>query len=123
MTEKEISLSKLLTVLTNDTNDDTKSIYLDHIDVDDVSIEYIIEFLKYKNGNTTRIPKPLADLFKNSCIEHRDYTFITKLESEKKLMDVYLMSDYLQIDVLLYLISAFISTKLNNKKLNIMYKN
>jgi hypothetical protein len=104
LTERELSLSGLLSVIPDDT------IYLD---VSSDSMVFVVEYLKYKNGDIRIIPKPLKQTFKESC-DIDDFLFIERLKTINRIDDIFLLADYFQIDSLLYLISAFISINLRN---------
>lgn len=104
----EISLSHFLRQVQFE--DDT----ILHLDICSTTLDYIVEYLQYKKGSDTRIQRPLSDTFRNSCNDIRDYYFIKSINTNNKLDEVFFISDYLQIDGLLHLISAFIALNLKN---------
>jgi hypothetical protein len=89
------------------------------LDIYSDTLDYIVEYLQYKKGGDTSIQRPLLDTFRNSCNDIRDYYFIETINNNNKLDEVFLISDYLQIDGLLHLISAFIALNLKMHRYNL----
>lgn len=87
------------------------------LDLDKTTVEYVAEFLKYKNGNPGSIvPRPLKRTMKESCIDKWDADFIDKVAKNKQdLHNIYHAADYLVIDTLLHLTGACIALSLRGK--------
>lgn len=87
------------------------------LDINRKILEYVVEFLRYKNGNPGKIvPRPLKRTIQESCIDKWDANFIDKVAKNKQdLHYIYDAADYLQMDSLLHLTGACIVLSIKGK--------
>jgi hypothetical protein len=120
LTYKQVSISPTIRAILED---DKISTHIP-LNMNSKTMEYVNEYMKYKNGNAQiMMSKPVKKTMRESCGDIWDFNFIERVAKNRiELNSLYHAADYLAIDSLLHLIGAFISFLLIGKTKKEVYE-